>query len=197
MNNTTANKKPFKKAVPGKGGSEGVEKRSANKRPKKMSEYGKQLQEKQKVKRMYGVLEKQFRRFFSIATKQIGAPGENLLSLLERRLDNVMYRLKMSVTRRQARQIIVHGHVLVNGQKVSSPSFLVSIGDIITLIGSSVKKEKFVEDVIDKRLNIGIKVPEWLKLDKAARKGEVLRVPVRSDVQVPIEEHLIVELYSK
>jgi small subunit ribosomal protein S4 len=180
-----------------KQGEQGAEKRSPQKRQKKISEYGKQLQEKQKVKHMYGVLEKQFRRFFKIATRQEGAPGQNLLNLLERRLDNVMYRLKLSVTLRQARQVIVHGHVVVNGKKVRTPSFFVSIGDVITLKDATEKKEKFLEAVIDKRLNIGIKVPEWLELDKKARKGSVLRYPVRSDIQVPIEEHLIVELYSK
>lgn len=174
-----------------------AEKKAPTKHQKKLSEYGKQLQEKQKVKEMYGVMEKQFKRFFKIANRQQGAPGQNLLSLLERRLDNVLYRLKLSVTRTQARQVIVHGHVLVNGKKVSTPSFLVSVGDVITLHEAIVKKEKFLESVIDKRLNIGIKVPEWLELDKQVRKGVVLRFPVRTDIQVPIEEHLIVELYSK
>ena len=167
------------------------------KRQKKISEYGKQLREKQKVKQMYGVLEKQFRRFFSIASRQQGAPGENLLNLLERRIDNVLYRLKMSTSRAQARQVVVHGHVCVNGRKVTSPSFLVSIGDVITLADNVAKKEKFLETVVDKRLNIGIKVPEWLELEKDARKGAVLRLPIRTDIQTPIEEHLIVELYSK
>ena len=168
------------------------------KRGKKVSEYGKQLSEKQKVKRMYGVQEKQFRRFFSIATKsRQGAPGENLLSLLERRLDNTLYRLKFSMSRVQARQIVVHGHVLVNGKKVYSPSYFVSVNDVITLAPNVLDKKTFVEQVIEKRLNIGIKVPEWLELDKKAHKGIVLRNPVRSDIQVPIEEHLIVEGYSK
>jgi small subunit ribosomal protein S4 len=167
------------------------------KRPKKLSEYGKQLLEKQKVKQMYGMREKQFRRFFALATKQQGAPGENLLSLLERRLDNVLYRLKMSVTRAQARQVIVHGHVCVNGKRVFSPSILVSQGDVITFKDNVLKKTQFVEQAIDKRLNIGIKVPEWLELNKKDRKGQILRRPVRTDIQVPIEEHLIVELYSK
>jgi small subunit ribosomal protein S4 len=166
-------------------------------RQKKLSEYGKQLKEKQKVKEMYGMLEKQFRRFFKIAIKQQGATGANFLSLLERRLDNVLYRLKMSVTRRQARQVIVHGHVMVNGTRVYTPSFLVNQGDVIALEPIVLKKEKFIENVIDKRLNIGIKVPEWLELDKDNRKGAVLRLPVRSDLQAPIEEHLIVEFYSK
>ncbi len=192
-------KRNFKKTTPGeKGATPGMDKEKSNtKHQKKLSEYGKQLQEKQKVKAMYGLLEKQFKRFFGIANRQVGAPGENLLTLLERRLDNVMYRLKLTVTRRQARQIVVHGHVCVNGKKVYSPSYLVTIGDTITLVDNVAKKEKFLEAVIDKRLNIGIKVPEWLELDKKTRKGSVLRFPVRSDIQVPIEEHLIVELYSK
>lgn len=167
------------------------------KRARKLSEYGKQLLEKQKVKEMYGVREKQFRRFFSIAMRQKGAPGENLLSMLERRLDNVLYRLKMAVTRTQARQIIVHGHVLVNGRSVSSPSFMVSEGDIVSFKDNVINKVQFLEQAIDKRLNIGIKVPEWLELNKKDRKGQILRRPVRADIQVPIEEHLIVELYSK
>jgi len=166
-------------------------------RQKKISEYGKQLHEQQKVKGMYGMRLKQFKRFFTLATKQQGATGANLLSLLERRLDNVLYRLKMSVTRRQARQIIVHGHVMVNGTRVYTPSFLVDQGDVVTLEQATLKNEKFLENVIDKRLNIGIKVPEWLELDKDQRKGAVLRLPIRSDLQAPIEEHLIVELYSK
>ncbi|NBQ16861.1 30S ribosomal protein S4 [bacterium] len=194
------NKKIGKKTVTkGRGESESTTgtRSESTKIQKKLSEYGKQLQEKQKVKLMYGMLEKQFKRFFALANKQLGAPGENLLKLLERRLDNVMYRLKLSVTRKQARQVIVHGHVLVNGSRVYSPSFLVSVGDVVTLVDSVEKKEKFLEQVIDKRLNIGIKVPEWLELDKKERKGCVLRFPVRADIQAPIEEHLIVELYSK
>lgn len=164
---------------------------------KKMSEYGKQLLEKQKVKELYGMREKQFHRFFTIATKMHGAPGENLLSLLETRLDNVLYRLKMAVTRRQARQVITHGHVLVNSKRVYTPSFIVSIGDVVSLADNVVQKEKFLEQVVDKRLNIAIKVPEWLELNKKDRKGQVLRKPVRADIQIQVEEHLIVELYSK
>lgn len=171
--------------------------RASQKRSKKMSEYGKQLVEKQKVKEMYGMREKQFRRFFSTAVHSQGAPGETLLSMLERRLDNVIFRLKFAVTRRQARQIITHGHVIVNGKKVYSPSFLVSVSDVITLASNVADKKGFVEQVIDKRLNIGIKVPEWLELDKQDKKGQVLRLPVRTDIQTPIEEYLIVELYSK
>ena len=172
-------------------------KKESKKRARKLSEYGKQLQEKQKVKILYGVREKQFRRFFDTAVKKAGATGDILLSMLERRLDNVIYRLKLASSRKQARQIIVHGHVLVNGKKVYSPSFLVSVNDEISLAPNVLEKKGFLEQVIDKRLNIGIKVPEWLELNKKDRKGLVLRDPARSDIKAPIEEHLIVELYSK
>jgi len=168
------------------------------KRVRKLSEYGKQSAEKQKVKNMYGLREKQFKCFFAkAANTRIGAPGENLLSLLERRLDNVVYKLKLATTRTQARQIVTHGHVLVNGKKVYSPSFLVSPEDVVSLSERVAKMETFLKDVIEKRMKVGIKVPEWLELDKKDRFGRVLRLPVRADVQVPIEEHLIVELYSK
>lgn len=171
--------------------------KKTSKRAKKMSEYGKQLAEKQKVRDMYGMRERQFKRFFTIAVKSPEATGAMLLSLLERRLDNVVYRLKLSSTRRQARQIIVHGHILVNGRKVYSPAYLVSVNDMVTLAANVVDKKEFLEQVVDKRLKIGIKVPDWLELDKDNRTGKILRDPVRSDIQVPIEENLIVELYSK
>jgi small subunit ribosomal protein S4 len=178
---------------------EGEAGEQSERRPsRKLSEYGRQLDEKQKVKNMYGMREQQFKRFFYIALKtREGATGENLLSLLERRLDNTIYRLKMATTRTQARQIIVHGHVKVNGKKVSSPSYLVSINDEISLADNVANKTVFLETVIDKRLKMGIKVPEWLELDKNERRGRVIRYPARADIQVPIEEHLIVELYSK
>ncbi len=166
-------------------------------RGKKLSNYGTQLLEKQKLKSIYGVYEKQFRRFFDLAVRTEGSPGDNLLSLLERRLDNVVYRIKFSITRAQARQMVVHGHVFVNGKRVYSPSYLVSTGEVVTLAPNVAEKTKFLEQVIDKRLNIGIKAPDWLELDQKNRKGIVLRMPVRTDVQAPIEEHLIVELYSK
>lgn len=166
-------------------------------RARKLSEYGKQLEEKQKLKNMYGLRERQFRRFFDIAVKSKGAPGENLLSLLERRLDNTLHKLKLANTRTQARQVIVHGHVLVNGKKVYSPSFLVSVNDLISLAPNVANKSGFLAAVVDKRLNIGVKVPDWLELMKKEREGRVLRMPVRADIAVPIEEHLIVELYSK
>lgn len=167
-------------------------------RGKKLSEYGRQLQEKQKVKMMYGVLERQFKRFFAMALqRREGGTGENLLNLLERRLDNVVYRMKLAVSRTQARQIIVHGHITVNGHKVHSPSYLVEVNDEIALIATAQQKSAFLEKVVDKRLNLAIKVPEWIELNKKDRKGKVLRYPVRADIQMPIEEHLIVELYSK
>jgi len=164
---------------------------------KKLSEFGKQLQEKQKVKLMYGVLERQFRRLFTLASKQHGVTGENLLSILERRLDNVVFRLKLAVSRIQARQMIVHGHVTVNGNKVDKPSFLVKEGDTVGLTAATMSNALFIENVVDKRLNTSIKVPEWLDLQKKDRRGVVLRLPLRADVAAQIEEHLIVELYSK
>jgi small subunit ribosomal protein S4 len=164
---------------------------------RKFSEYGRQLREKQKVKMIYGVKEAQFRRFFGLASKQKGVTGDNLLSCLERRLDNVLYRLKMCVSRNQAKQMIVHGHILVNDKKVKSPSYLVGIGSVISLSPQSLKQENFLECVVQKRINIAIKVPDWLELQKKDYKGIVLRDPVREDVKDNIEEHLIVELYSK
>lgn len=174
------------------------ENQSAKKAFKRVSEYGKQLAEKQKVKEMYGMREKQFRRFYSIAaTATQGAPGENLLNLLERRIDNVVYRLKMATTRAQARQMIVHGHIKINGKKVTSPSYLVHVNDVVSLTDRALHSSALLEQVIDKRMSIGIKVPEWLELVKKDRAGKVLRYPVRADLQTPIEEYLIVELYSK
>ena len=162
-----------------------------------MSEYGKQLQEKQKVKLMYGIRERQFRRFFDLAVREPGITGENLLSFLERRLDNVIYRLRMAISRVQARQLITHGHIAVNGKRVSSPSFVVRPGDVVSLVESTLKNTAFVENFIDKRMGIGAKVPEWLELQKKDRKGIVQRAPARADIAAPIQEHLIVELYSK
>ena len=174
------------------------ENQSAKKSFKRVSEYGKQLAEKQKVKEMYGMREKQFRRFYHLATIAThGAPGENLLNLLERRIDNVVYRLKMATTRAQARQMIVHGHIKINGKKVTSPSCFVNINDVISLTDSALKNVALLEQVIDKRMSIGVKVPEWLELVKKDRAGKVLRLPARTDLQAPIEEYLIVELYSK
>ncbi len=181
----------------GPGGAETGAKVEKKKSMKKLSEYGRQLQEKQKVKKMYGMGEAQFKRMFGIAVKSEEATGESLLSLLERRLDNVLYRLKLASTRPQARQAVVHGLVCVNGKKVSSPSYLVAINDVISYKPAVLEKTAFLQDVIDKRLATGIKVPDWVELDKKDRKGRILRYPIRTDITTPIEEHLIVELYSK
>mgnify|MGYP003460747168 FL=1 len=164
---------------------------------RKLSEYGKQLYEKQRVKEMYGMRERQFKNFFEKAVRSQGAPGENLMSYLERRLDNALYRLKMASTRLQARKMIAHGHVLVNNNKVSAPSYLVALNDIITIDERSQNKAGFMEQVVDKKMKTAIKVPEWLELNKQERKGIVLRYPVIADIQVPIAIHLIVEMYSK
>lgn len=169
---------------------------SQSKRSRKKTEYGRQLEEKQKVRNMYGMREKQFMRFFALAKRSSIGTGDMLLSLLERRLDNVLYRLKFTTSRLQARQIVVHGHVLVNGSKVSSPSYLVDVNDEISFSPRVDKKTVFVEQVLEKRVKTA-KVPDWLELDRQGRKGRVLRAPVRTDIQAPVEEYLIVELYSK
>ena len=164
-------------------------------RAKKMSEYGMQLREKQKVRRTYGVLETQFRRTFDNADRMKGITGENLLSLLERRLDNVVYRLGFAMTRREARQLVNHAHFTVNGHKVNIPSYLVRVGDVIEV------KEGSRSSVAFKRLTAEdapmVTVPKWLERDKTALKGTVVTLPAREDIDMPIEEHLIVELYSK
>lgn len=187
------NKKQIKKAV----SPQGEQPQKKAPAGKKLSEYGQQLKEKQDLKKSYGMLERQFRNFFEKASRAEGSAGENLLSMLERRLDNVVYRLKFTVTRAQARQLVVHGHITINGKKVYSPSCLVHVGDVVAIVPSSLTSENFVKSVVDKRLNMGIKVPEWLELNKNEYKGSVLRLPVRADIQTPVQENLIVELYSK
>ena len=159
----------------------------------KMSEYGTQLREKPKVKRAYGILESQFRKYFDIAEKMKGKAGENLLQLLERRLDNVCFRLGIGDSRAQARQLVMHGHVLVNGRKVDIPSYLVNAGDTITVAQRSASQEYF------KTLKEegGKGVPKWLEFDVAELTGKVVAIPERDDIDLTIEEHLIVELYSK
>jgi small subunit ribosomal protein S4 len=165
---------------------------------KRMSAFGKQMAEKAIGKNYYGIKERQFKRFFNNALQQTGTTGEQLLVLLERRLDNVVYSLKLASTRRQARQMVVHCHVRVNDKIVKSPSYLVSVGDTISFGDATMKRDAFVKNAIEKRLSIsGIKVPEWLELKKDKHAGVVLRLPERADVGVEIEEHLIVELYSK
>lgn len=175
--------------------SETTTKQSAS--SKKLSEYGKQLKEKQRVKRMYGMRERQFLKFFKIAVRSEGIPGENLLSLLERRLDNVVFRLKLASSRAQARQMVNHGHIMVNGKKVDIPSFLVSVNDLVALSPRSAEKDSFIKNVVEKRLSIAVKVPEWLELIKKDYAGRVLRGPKKDDLHIAVEDHLIVELYSK
>ena len=162
-------------------------------RQRKMSEYGMQLREKQKAKRTYGVLENQFHKYFLEADRQKGITGENLLVLLERRLDNVVYRLGFGVSRPQARQIVRHGHIRVNGKKVDIPSFLVSAGDVITIREKSAESEHFKA----MREGTGKVVPQWLTIDAAELKATVNALPKREDVDMSIQENLIVELYSR
>ena len=178
-------------------GSLGRVDRRSKKRPSKKTEYGRQLAEKQKLKEAYGVREAQFKRFFALASSSRQATGDMLLSLLERRLDNVVYRLKLATTRRQARQIVVHGHILVNGNKVYSPSYIVLLGDVISVIARDEARTTFWDMVITKRLKTNIRVPDWLELEKKFFRGKVLRSPVRADVPFSVEDRLIVELYSK
>lgn len=171
--------------------------KTQGKRPRKMTEYGRQLNAKQEMKEAYGVRERQFRRFFEIARKSQGAAGEALLVLLERRIDNVIYRLKFATSRAQARQLVVHGHVLLNGKKVYSPSLLVDLNDEISLVPAVSGKDGFKAQVIEKRLKTNVKVPDWLEAAKGAYSGRVLRFPVRDDVNAQFNEQAIVELYSK
>ena len=173
-----------------------TERNSGNMVRKKKSEYALQLQEKQKVKFVYGIMEKQFHAYYEKAARMPGKTGDMLLITVERRLDNVVYRMGFAMTRRQARQLVSHAHFTVNGKKVNIPSYLVRSGDVIEVKESSRSSVKF------KRL-LGedapsILVPQWLDRQKDALKGTVTRLPVREDINdMPIEEHLIVELYSK
>ena len=162
-------------------------------RRKKVSEYGAQLKEKQKVKFVYGILEKQFHHYFLKASNMKGITGENLLSLLERRLDNVVYRLGLAKTRRMARQIVVHGHIMVNGRKVNVPSYLVKAGDVITLRERSREQEMFKS----LREGTGAVTPKWLTFSAPTLTGTVSALPTREDIDYPVQEHLIVELYSR
>lgn len=160
----------------------------------KASEYGTQLREKQKAKRYYGVLENQFRNYFEIASKMKGKTGENLLSLLESRLDNTVYRLGFAMSRAEARQLVLHGHFTVNGRKVNIPSFLVKPGMVITLKEGSRGLDKF-KSVIE--ANSFRQPPKWLDYDAATFSAKVLAHPTREEIDLPVTEQLIVELYSK
>jgi small subunit ribosomal protein S4 len=161
---------------------------------KKLSEYGIQLREKQKARRFYGVLESQFEKYFDMATKQKGITGTNLLSILETRFDNVIYRTGLASSRAEARQLVTHGQFSVNGKKVNIPSYLVSVDDEITVCDRFKASEK-IKSIVD---SVGARVvPKWLLFDPEALSCKIIQYPDREDVDIPIKEHLIVELYSK
>ena len=160
----------------------------------KKSEYALQLAEKQKVKFVYGILEKQFHMYYEKAARMPGKTGENLLVLVERRLDNVVYRLGFAATRREARQLVNHAHFTVNGKKVNIPSYLVKQGDVIALVEKSRSSEKFK---YINEANATRPIPKWLDMNRDTCEGKVVALPAREDIDLPIEEHLIVELYSK
>ena len=176
----------------------GYSKKTSNRNPggkmrRKQSEYGIQLTEKQKVKFIYGVLEKQFRMYYEKAEKMEGKTGENLLSLVERRLDNVVYRLGLCSTRREGRQLVNHAHFTVNGKKCNIPSYIVKAGDVIAVADGSKDTNRFKAIAENDGATL---VPKWLeKTDKLS--GKVIALPARDDIDYPVEEHLIVELYSK
>ena len=177
----------------------GYAKKTTKRNPKgqvrrKQSEYGRQLNEKQKVKFVYGVLERQFKGYYEMAERRQGKTGENLLSILESRLDNVVYRLGFAMTRPEARQLVSHGHITVNGRKVNIPSFLVKPGMVITLKDSSKNLEKIKANVEGSSYRA---TPKWLEYDANNMIAKVVAAPAREDIDLPVEEHLIVELYSK
>ena len=178
----------------------GYNKKETNRNPKgqmrkKQSEYALQMTEKQKVKFIYGIMEKQFRSYYDKASRMPGKSGENLLTMIERRLDNVVFRLGFAMTRREARQLVSHGHFTVNGQRVDVPSYLIKVGDVIEV------REKSRASVKFKRLlgedAVAVNVPKWLDHAKNTLEGKVVALPTREDIDFPVEEHLIVELYSK
>ena len=176
-------------------GKKTTERNTKGQMRRKQSEYGLQLNEKQKVKFVYGVLEKQFRAYYEKAAAAEGVTGEVLLSTLERRLDNVVFRMGFALTRREARQLVSHGHFTVNGKVCDIPSFLIKAGDVVEVkerSRSSAKFKRFLgEDAIV------VTTPTWIERDKENLKGTVTRLPERADIDFPVEEHLIVELYSK
>lgn len=161
---------------------------------RKQSEYAVQLNEKQKAKFIYGVLEKQFRHYYELASKTQGVTGENLLQLLERRLDNVVYRLGFANTRREARQMVNHGHITVNGKRVDIPSYQVSLGEVISIREKS-RGSEHVKQILEK--NAATMIPKWLELNRETLQGKVVALSERSDIDFDINETLIVELYSK
>ncbi len=162
---------------------------------RKVSDYGMQLREKQKARRIYGVMEKQFRRYFKEASRRKGLTGETLLAILETRLDNVVFRLGFADSRSQARQLVCHGHFDVNGRKTDIPSFIVTPGDIISVRSTSSSKSYFKERA--QMLEGDHKTPAWLSLDSGNLRGSVANEPTRADVEIPLNEQLIVEYYSR
>lgn len=168
--------------------------RNLNRSNRKMSEYGLQLREKQKAKFIYGVLEKPFRNYYKKAQKKPGQTGENLMVMLETRLDNVVFRMGFARTRKEARQIVDHKHVLVNGKQVNIPSYLIKVGDVIE-IKENCKGSQRYKDIIE--VTGGRTVPAWVEVDQDNLKGEIKELPKREDIDVPVDEMLIVELYSK
>jgi small subunit ribosomal protein S4 len=161
---------------------------------KKLSEYGLQLREKQKARRYYGVLESQFRKYFQMAVRKKGVTGENLLQILELRLDNVVYRLGLATSRPEARQLVRHGHFTVNGSKVNIPSYLTKLGDTIAVVEKSKSSPK-MKAIVD--ITSGKTIPKWLELDAENLTSKIVALPSREDVDLPLKENLIVELYSK
>jgi small subunit ribosomal protein S4 len=161
---------------------------------KKMSEYGIQLREKQKARRFYGILESQFRKYFEMAYSKKGITGENLLQILESRLDNAVYRLGLATSRPEARQLVRHGHFSVNGEKVNIPSYLLKVGDVVTVREKSrtSPKIKAISDITGGKV-----IPKWLEFDADNLTGKVVSLAAREDIDLPLKEHLIVELYSK
>ena len=178
-------------------GTMGIDK-SSKKNPKqsrrKQSEYGLQLNEKQKVKFIYGVLEKQFRKYYVMATKRNGITGEMLLQILESRLDNVVYRLGLANTRREARQLVNHGHITLNGKKVDIPSILVKPGYVISVREKS-RSSARIKEIVE--TNAKRVIPAWLDMNRDTLTGKVIRLSERDDIDYEVAEHLIVELYSK
>ena len=178
----------------------GYAKKNTNRNPggqmrKKKSEYALQLAEKQKVKFVYGIMERQFHSYYEKATRMPGRPGDNLLILVERRLDNVVYRLGFAATRREARQLVSHAHFTVNGKKVNIPSYQIKAGDVIEVCETSRKLEKFAK--LSGPDAAVVALPAWLERETGTLKGTVTRLPERSDLDFEVAEHLIVELYSK
>ena len=169
-------------------------KRQPRRTNRKVSEYGMQLKEKQKAKFIYGILEKQFHRIYENAKKMQGVTGENLLILLERRIDNVVFRLGLANTRKQARQIVRHGHILVNGKKLDIPSALVYVNDVITVSEKSRSNDFFK---VKAESYETLSVPAWISADKANMTGTITRFPNRDEIDVPVNEQAIVELYSR